>query len=624
MNLPDDVLATADDLSPIYRRFLEYVRENPANRHPAVFSTSGATTLARDAARDFQYPLQTWPVLIGPEKLRQLERTACGVVALLKDIPRRFFNNEPKRVSAFYGLDDEARAALLLSAPDGLAGAVARCDLIDTEKGPRCIEVNLTANLGGWQLRLWKDVCHRHPSNLRFFEREGVTPFYRDPLEELFSHLIEDAEKNHHSVDGELNVVCAFPRDSVDLIRDLGSHLNNLYDAALEKHGRSFRGRVFLFYYPGKPLTQRGLELHHEGARIHAWLNLTFAEPPLEVFRSAKGRAVALYNSPLATLLGDKVNLALLSEHGESELFDDDERALIRDHLPWSRRVRAGATTFQGETVDLFELALKHRTELVLKRGSSAGGEAVYLGRHTSREEWEARLERAMGEGGWLLQEHVESRPYLFQQGDDGCSVQTSFGVFFVSVSARPAGSCAWSIETMPAVAASSAPPVARARVSSSRSECPYRLTGGCYRKRKGRFPGEALVLRPRRCVTLGDNQRFDVAGLAADAHETVLGQSPRSPAVVALAGERLARPSGLHRPHAASLTPGALLGGKQHVVGDVEWGAHPFDDSASQHGPGRLEWEEEIEPRARRRLRVLCGLDLSSMLDSLGSRNPE
>jgi hypothetical protein len=46
----------------------------------------------------------------------------------------------------------------------------------------------------------------------------------------------------------------------------------------------------------------------------------------------------------------------------------------------------------------------------------------VVLGRFTSPEEWEAVVRSALASGDWVVQEYVESLPYLFQDGEQGCS----------------------------------------------------------------------------------------------------------------------------------------------------------------------------------------------------------
>ncbi|HYG65661.1 MAG TPA: hypothetical protein VEL74_23965, partial [Thermoanaerobaculia bacterium] len=128
------------------------------------------------------------------------------------------------------------------------------------------------------------------------------------------------------------------------------------------------------------------------------------------------------FNSPVAMLLGDKRNLALLSERADSPVFSEEERQILRDHLPWTRRVESTETTFQGERVPLLDFISSHREDLVLKKGRSLAGQDVFIGRFTSQDEWDKVLGEVAPQRDWIVQAFAESRPYLFQNDEYGCS----------------------------------------------------------------------------------------------------------------------------------------------------------------------------------------------------------
>jgi hypothetical protein len=134
--------------------------------------------------------------------------------------------------------------------------------------------------------------------------------------------------------------------------------------------------------------------------------------------------SIQMYNGPLARILTTKLTLAMLSEHQESPLFTEEERALIRDHVPWTRRVDRRATRYLDETVPLPDLLLRERERFVLKEEGSAGGRHVHPGRFTDPESWRALVETALSEGSWIVQEHVTSLPFVNQRGERGFAVQ--------------------------------------------------------------------------------------------------------------------------------------------------------------------------------------------------------
>lgn len=104
-----------------------------------------------------------------------------------------------------------------------------------------------------------------------------------------------------------------------------------------------------------------------------------------------------------------KLIMALLSdEQGAAHaLLSDAERAAVRAHVPWSRHVRPGPSTYGGEAVsDLVGFIERNRERLVLKPNDDYGGSGVLLGWVCSEDEWRAGL-HAAERGPWVVQERV-------------------------------------------------------------------------------------------------------------------------------------------------------------------------------------------------------------------------
>ena len=65
-----------------------------------------------------------------------------------------------------------------------------------------------------------------------------------------------------------------------------------------------------------------------------------------------------------------KASLAMLSDHANRRLLSPEERAAIDRILPWTRMVRPGPVTLEdGRTVDLYDHAISHPGDLILKPG---------------------------------------------------------------------------------------------------------------------------------------------------------------------------------------------------------------------------------------------------------------
>ncbi len=178
-------------------------------------------------------------------------------------------------------------------------------------------------------------------------------------------------------------------------------------------------------------LSVREGRLHCQGKPIAAYFHSSETPVPSDIYRAFKMRRLGLYNGPLARLLGDKRSLALLSEHADSDLFSAEERRFIAAHVPWCRSLADEHVTREGERVRLIDYALAHRESLVLKASNGYQGRDIHLGRVTPAERWRALVEGAAGDPHLLLQDYVESRPYLCAAGDQGLQPHQVIWGFF-------------------------------------------------------------------------------------------------------------------------------------------------------------------------------------------------
>ena len=95
--------------------------------------------------------------------------------------------------------------------------------------------------------------------------------------------------------------------------------------------------------------------------------------------------AACVVNSFRAKLLHKKMSFALLSDPRYARLYTPAQRAAIRRHIPWTRRVRP----------EMAEDIARRRKNLVLKPNDEYGGKGVILGWTASQSEWEAAIQTA-------------------------------------------------------------------------------------------------------------------------------------------------------------------------------------------------------------------------------------
>ncbi len=136
------------------------------------------------------------------------------------------------------------------------------------------------------------------------------------------------------------------------------------------------------------------------------------------VVHAMKDKTVFITNSPSAKLMAKKASLAMLSDEQNHHIFSGEQLAAIAAHIPWTRIVKDRKTRYQGEWVDLLDLVSSKRENFVLKPNDEYGGKGVYLGWHTSQQEWDEIIKQALY-SPYVVQErvHIVQRdfPMLYQ-----------------------------------------------------------------------------------------------------------------------------------------------------------------------------------------------------------------
>ena len=356
------------------------------------------------------YTFQPWPLFAAAPKLAELGRVAAGIARLIKSLPARLFGNDPARLLRFYGTTDAETLALVLLEPNGIAAAPMRGDYVDAASGLQCLEVNVGSWLGGWQMELLEEQYLGCPPLAGFLAEHGVAARHRRTIRGLFGHMIRETLRARLWQEGDLNCALIFWPGTPEAWFPLGSPVfQREYEAALAEH--SLTGRVLLcrasdLEIQGGRLRRGGVPIHFVFEQQEEWTDRT-------IFRAFKSRQVNLFTGPAGWFLSDKRNLALLSERGGSDDFSAEERELIARHVPWTRVMEDAPAVWRGERAGLPQLAVEQRERLVLKPAQSFGGKGVHVGWQTAPDEWERLVREALSGPPWIVQEWVESLPYV-------------------------------------------------------------------------------------------------------------------------------------------------------------------------------------------------------------------
>lgn len=158
--------------------------------------------------------------------------------------------------------------------------------------------------------------------------------------------------------------------------------------------------------YSGGRLKARNfrIDIVYKRVVIHEFLARFDENHPLA--RAYAERRVCLVNSFRTKLAHKKALFAILSDPEYANLFEPEEIAIFERHIPWTRRVKAGDTTFDGSRRDLLELIRREQKRFVLKPNDDYGGHGVFLGWETSRGDWEQAISLAV-ERPYVAQERV-------------------------------------------------------------------------------------------------------------------------------------------------------------------------------------------------------------------------
>lgn len=123
--------------------------------------------------------------------------------------------------------------------------------------------------------------------------------------------------------------------------------------------------------------------------------------------RAVRERAVCCVNSFRVQMLMKKATFALLDDPAHQGLFTADEVAALRRHVPWTRKLREGGTTYRGRRIDLLEFVAANRERLVIKPSGDYGGRGVTLGWECEQADWMQEIQDALG-ASFVVQERVE------------------------------------------------------------------------------------------------------------------------------------------------------------------------------------------------------------------------
>lgn len=137
------------------------------------------------------------------------------------------------------------------------------------------------------------------------------------------------------------------------------------------------------------------------------------------LFAAYEANAICMVNNFRCKPFHKKAIFALLTDDRNARYFDETEREAIAIHIPWTRVVSEGETTYKNIEIDLHQFVSENRERLVLKPNDEYGGKGVVVGWESSAEEWEQAYQAALTEP-FVVQEKVIVAKEVFPTIQDG------------------------------------------------------------------------------------------------------------------------------------------------------------------------------------------------------------
>lgn len=364
------------------------------------------------------------PVFLAEEQWRRLEEDLGHLHSALQALPGRLFGGDLGAFARAAGMTEPQVTAILRASSASLT-KLARADLYHDGDAFRLMELNIGSTVGGLDNALLNRAVLNHPAVADFVKANNLS--FVDTMAELAALLF--AECDIPPGQRPLMAAADWPssfetlepqlRASAEALAPLGIEAVACHLGQLEMRD----GRVWLH---GRPV-----DVLYRVFLIEDLLAPESAELVDPVLRAAERGEVKIFTPIDSELYGSKAALAMLSDEANRHLYSAAELASLDRVLPWTRMVRPGPVTVDGEQVQLRELAVDQREDLVLKPAMLHSGSGVVLGWQADADEWRRALEAAMG-GPYVLQRRIRGLPEFFLFTDGIAPMLLKWGVFTV------------------------------------------------------------------------------------------------------------------------------------------------------------------------------------------------
>lgn len=291
--------------------------------------------------------------------------------------------------------------------------ASARMDAFITGDSFKFVELNAESPAGVGYMHMLAQLYREQPIFQEFVERYPVR--FVSPLEHLMDGLLRTY---HEEFDGSVEkpVFCI-----VDFLNVPTIHEFHIIRDYLERMG-----------FPCEICDPRELECRDgwvfaNGKRI----DILYRRLLMNEFMEIRGECAAYeegyraqktcyLNSFRTKLVHKKSIFSFLTDPAYTDILNTLELQTIRQHIPWTRKIKDCKTMFRGKQIKLLDHIYHNKAAFVIKPNDEYGGKGVVLGFAASEGEWGEAIQYGL-ENGYVVQEVVEisKEPFLLK-GENG------------------------------------------------------------------------------------------------------------------------------------------------------------------------------------------------------------
>lgn len=357
------------------------------------------------------------PMVMGEATYQYIQDTVYVIRQAILKIAAQFFNK--RGTLNELGLTEFEIELCAIPTNIIRMSATARLDAFLTDTSFKFVELNAEVPAGVGYMHEMAKIYEQLPVFKKFKERFPVR--FVSPMEHTFHGL---TRLYHEEFGGEVEKPSFAIVDHLDvptypefvIIRD---YLRRLGHEAEICDPRELECRDGWIYANGKKI-----DILYRRLLMNEFFEIQYdCQAYLEGYRAQK---TCYLNSFRSKLVHKKMIFSLLTDPDYNRVLNQFELKAIRDHIPWTRKLRSAKVRYRGANVDLLELIRRNKDSFIMKPNDDYGGHGVVLGFQESQDTWETAINHAL-QLDYVVQETIAigREPFLLPVNGKWESVST-------------------------------------------------------------------------------------------------------------------------------------------------------------------------------------------------------